>query len=489
MPYFDFLLFFCCIFVKFALWYLKKSRGIYIIYYKSFTRWNTDNLSSFLKDSEKIGFLGFGRSNRAVLEYLGKFADVQAVIRDEKDVGASHTDAKVLCGRHAFDEPYEDILFLSPSVRRERAEIKKMLRRGVRLSSDAELFFSLCRSPVLAVSGSDGKSTTVKMAEAILRRGGVSALACGNVGIPFVTALCSDVSCAVAEISSFTLEYTAPKTRRAVITNITENHLDWHGSFDGYIKAKENLILGTKEAILSPDTAASLPLIDKHRPWGLFSSRLSYALLSRRYPFAKHYFTAEDGAIRIDGEPVIAIDCLARREEHNIQNALAAMALTHGLFNTDGGIEALSDFKLLPHRMEEVALINGVRFVDSSIDSTPNRTAVTLSAMPSGITVILGGRGKGLSYAPLVDALSEKAKSIVICGENRQEIYAALSVSPTLSQRVVMRDGLREAVRYAMENASYGDTVLLSPASTSFDAFSSFEERGNKFKEFINSEG
>lgn len=449
-------------------------------------RWITEKLHTLLKDVKKIGFLGYGRSNRAILEYLKKRIDFDVVIREERrastDIPPSYLH---LTGEAALTPAGEDMMFLSPSVRRDRPGISALSRGGADFSSDAELFFSLCETPVLAVSGSDGKSTTVKMAEAILRRGGARALACGNLGIPFVDALESDADWLIAEMSSFMLEYTRPRTRRALITNVTENHLDWHGSYEAYIAAKENLIINTDEAILSPDSPDCIPLILKHRPWGLFSAQRSYGELKSEYPFASRYFTVEDGALAVNGETVLQIAELSKKEPHNIKNALAAIALTHGLLNTGVGVSALCDFRGLTHRAETVYTEEGIRYIDSSIDSTPERTCATLLAMPQRLTILLGGRGKGLSYAPLADALSHKSGDVIVSGENCMEIYAALAANESVKDRVILAKTLSEAVAIAQKRAMAGDTILLSPASTSYDAFSDFEERGNKFKEYI----
>ena len=411
-------------------------------------------------------------------------------MREERKVsGELPFECELLSGENCFSPRGEDIIFVSPSVRRKRSEVARLLGSIGRVSSDAELFFELCRRPVLAVSGSDGKSTTVKMAEAILMQVNTNALACGNVGLPFIKGLCSSAECFVTELSSFTLEYLRPPSRRAVITNITENHLDWHGSYERYVAAKENLLKNTDEAILSPDTEACIPLIRKYKPWGIFSDRQGFRELMRSYPYAETLFTLDDGYLSKNGKPLIALSKLSRKEPHNVKNALAAIALTYGLFNTGGGIEALSRFSGLSHRMETVAVTGGVTYVDSSIDSTPERTRATLLAMPRQVTVLLGGRGKGLSYEPLIEPLLAKSGDIIIFGENRAEIYEALLKSPPLLTRILLAETLAEAVSIAKSRARSGDTVLLSPASTSYDAFSDFEERGNKFKEYVNSEG
>ena len=432
-----------------------------------------------------MGLFGFGKSNHAIFERLSRLSWLEFTLRDERMRERPEGIARLCIGEDRFSPPYEDILFLSPSVRRNRAELVRMQRSGTRMCSDAELFFALCDKPILAVSGSDGKSTTVTMTEAILKRRGMRALACGNLGVPFISALDGDYDCLVTEISSFTLEYLAPRSTRALITNITENHLDWHGSFDAYIAAKENLIKNTEQAILSPDTESATALIEKHRPRGIFSGRYGFTELLRRYPFAERIYTSEDEYLSINGEAVIPVQNLAKKEAHNLKNALSAIALTDGLFNTGGGIEALFDFSAPSHRSEIVAIAGGVRYVDSSIDSSPARTSVTLSAMPRNTHIILGGRGKGLSYAPLIPPLLHTSGAIIICGENREEIAATVGGVTALRERIILCDDLLSAARVAVRIAEHGDTVLLSPASTSFDAFSNFEERGNKFKEYI----
>ena len=464
---------------------LAKGSGCIYNNIKYFVRCITEKLSRYFKDVKSVGFFGFGKSNHAIFERLSRLSWLEFTLRDERVRECPDGIGRLCLGEECLMPPYEDILFLSPSVRRDRPELVKMSEAGTRLSSDAELFFELCDLPILAVSGSDGKSTTVTMTEAILKRRGVRAVACGNLGLPFISVLDGDCECIVAEISSFTLEYLAPRSHRALITNVTENHLDWHGTFDAYIAAKENLIRDTGCAILSPDTEAAEALIEKHRPRGIFSGRYGFTELLRRYPFAERIYTSEDGYLSINGDAVIPVQNLAKKEAHNLKNALSAIALTDGLFNTGGGIEALSDFSAPSHRAELIATVGGVRFVDSSIDSSPARTSVTLSAMPKSTHIILGGRGKGLSYAPLIPPLLHTSGAIIICGENREKIAAAIGGVTALRERMMLCDTLFSAVRAAVRIARRGDTVLLSPASTSFDAFSNFEERGNKFKEYI----
>ena len=450
-----------------------------------FSRCDTNAIAHFFKDVKSIGFLGFGRSNRALLDYLSKRLDFRAVIRDEREITPQLSrECTALTGKDCFSPPFEDMIFLSPSAKRDRPEIALMAESGTRILSDAELFFALCDRPVLAISGSDGKSTTVKMTEAILRLRGLNALALGNVGIPFVLGLEGDYDVFIAEISSFTLEYLAPPSSRALITNLTENHLDWHRSFTRYIEAKEHLLLRAGERIISPDSTACLSLIERHKPKVLFSTERSYRELASEFPFAELCFTLERDHLSVNGESLMPVSSLSRREPHNVKNALAAIALTYG-FSDASGYAALSDFQGLPHRIETVAASGGVTYIDSSIDSSPERTRNTLLALGERAHVLLGGRGKGLSYAPLIEPLCEKQGYVIISGENRRQIERELSVCEALSRRIIVLDSLRDAVREAVRLSRCGDTVLLSPASTSYDAYSDFEERGEKFKEYI----
>jgi len=446
-----------------------------------------ERLFSILKkDSLKIGLVGLGKSNVGVMNFiLEKNKNAKFIIYGGVSGGLKiPTGVQTVLAKSPACNECLDAVFFSPSAKRD---FEAFPEDKTLLCSDAELFFALAERPILAVSGSDGKSTTVKMAEAILNQGS-AAVACGNIGLPFVSALSLPADFYVCEISSFTLEYSRPRTKRALITNITENHLDWHGSYGRYIRAKKNLLCNSDEIILSPDTEPARKILGGLSAFGVFSTDTSYAELCAKYR-SRNYFTVEGGFLSVNGEAIMKLSGLSKKEPHNIKNALAAIALTHGLCDTGAVVSALSGFSGLPHRIEDCGDAGGVRFINSSIDSSPMRTAATLRALPRELTVLLGGRGKGLSYEPLIEPLLQKTGKILISGENREQIAKALRTSPELSERIIISETLAESVAIAKRLAHRGETVLLSPASTSYDAYSNFEERGNKFKEYIKTEG
>ena len=439
---------------------------------------------SFGKDVGVVGFFGIGKSSLALLELMP--SDVKIVLRSEGKIKRELLPKgipiiKIYEGEDAFSDICEDILFLSPSVRRERAELLLAKERGVILSSDFELFLKENDKPLFAVSGSDGKSTTVTMLAELLseKYGDVGPI--GNVGVPFCTALHkSGVSAHVAELSSFQLQYSSPASYRAALTSITPNHLNWHSSFEEYAKTKLKLLEHSECPVVSLDRGILEGYARSHATFALIDTERAYGELRGSFD-SKVYFTLESGQILRNGEPIISIEQILRREEYNIKNLMTAIAMADGHTAKERIISLAGSFRGLSHRCEPVCERGGVKYIDSSIDTSPARTAKTLSALGERLIVILGGIGKGTSYDALREPLHRHAKEIVITGKNRYEIAAALG-----NDMPMRTEGdFKSAVELAISMASPGDTVLLSPASTSFDAFSSYEERGDFFKRIV----
>ncbi len=430
-----------------------------------------------LKDVKKIGFLGFGKSNRALFDYLrGKFS-FRAVIRDErKNIEFSSHGAELLLGERCFLPRDEDLIFLSPSTRRERACVKSLLENGAVFSSDAELFFSEAPENVFAVTGSDGKSTTSALSGLILEKSGKKVFTAGNFGLPLTPLSEERRAFFVTELSSFMLRYMKPKSKRALITNITPNHLNWHADFEEYRAAKENILENAEERVLAYDCPLSRELSGRYPLFGVFSANKAYKDLKKELT-AEVYATLEDGFFALNGERIFARKNFAPIGAHNEKNALAALALTHGFCDTGAVLDALRSFKGLPHRAQLVFEKDGIKYYDSSIDSSPLRTRSTLFAFDGRVTVILGGRDKGLDYSPLEDALKERAGAVILCGENAENLGKFIE-EKGLAFPVFFADDYREAVRLARD---IGLDTVLSPASTSYDRFSDFKERGRDF--------
>ena len=446
-------------------------------------------LPAYVKDTRKIGLFGLGLSNIGVAEFLSARGAYEFILRSdgeikEENLPTSFKGYPRYSGKRALSSLTEELIFLSPSVNRRREDIKALAASGVRLSSDAELFFELVDSPVFAVSGSDGKSTTTRLASLLL--GGLGAVECGNCGRAMSLALDSGASAYAVELSSFMLDSLVPHSKRAVITSISENHLDFHGTPDAYVAAKENLYRGTDEPIIWAGRDFSESFIKKYPPFALLSTGLGYKELKMRG--GELILTLEDGAILKNGERLIEISRLKRREKHNIENLMSAAALADGFYERERLFSVAESFGGIAHRAELVCVKDGVEYIDSSVDSSPARTATTLRGLAKRVILILGGRGKGLSYAPLVSCVGEYARAVILSGENAPEIKAALLSDDTLEKKGIPlyeMASLADAIRLAKEISTPSDTVLLSPASTSYDKFKNFEERAEYFKSLI----
>lgn len=447
------------------------------------------------KEIKSVGFLGGGKSNLGVLEYLRRHSqDFSVTVRSNSKTAslAEFNPSRVFLGKDALSSIDEDIIFISPSARRDIPELIAAEKNGVILSSDSELFFDAVSSDVFAVTGSDGKSTTTYLTSKLLTDTYGEAIPCGNIGRAMTPCLDSDKNSAfVTELSSFQLNYLTPKSKRCLITNITENHLNWHTSFSEYINAKRNIFECGKERIVNYDCEISRRIAKDYEIFAVFSAENDEKAL-RSALKASLYLTLGNGYIKISGEPVLKISDVKLKGRHNLLNFMSALALSHGFYKKDTPAEIAKSFGGLPHRCELVGTLNGVRYYDSSIDSSPKRCAATLNMLDGKITVILGGRSKGLDFSELVPVLKEKAGRVIITGECAKEIEAALLFDKKNAHTAIpytLIDDFYEAIDFAVSTAERDEAVVLSPAATSHDKFANFEERGNAFKSFLKSKG
>ena len=440
------------------------------------------------KEIKSVGFLGYGKSNEGIQNYLkGHFNGLRFILRSDSQIevrdGIFH---KIHIGSSAYDEINEDILFLSPSARRDKKELREAHARGVILSSDAEFFLSNTDSDVFAVTGSDGKSTTTTLTAMMLADSYVSAIPCGNIGEAMTPHLDDEAGYAyAAELSSFQLTYMKPRVRRAVITNITENHLNWHTSFDEYINAKRGVFENAKERIINFDCEISRGFAKEYPIFAVFSRKKSEAEL-RRALNAEIYVTEKDGYITVSGKAMLALRDIRINGAHNVLNFMAAIAMSYGIASKEQIFRVAKNFSGLRHRCEFIREVRGVRYYNSSIDSSPKRTCATLSTFQGRVTVILGGRSKGLDFSELIPVLKKKARTVVLMGECAEEIEGVILKSGDFKIPYTKLRSFEDAVKYASYAAKDGDTVILSPAATSYDGFRNFEERGDAFREIIN---
>ncbi len=449
-------------------------------------------MGEFIYRGRKIrsaSIFGLGRSGVGVLKFLlKKHPQISITLRDDKPTLNEgiplRDDFKIYLGGMSEHRLNEDIIFLTPTIRRDRF----LPTLYPRITSDAELYFELSRNRIFSISGSDGKSTTATLASLLLSGGGTRVSAIGNIGVPFLPHLRRGIAPpAVAELSSFQLLSFIPHSKRAVITNISENHLDFHKDMTEYISAKENLLIGADEPVFNYDDELSRALMSRYSPYAVYSASHSLESLHSAVS-ADVYFTIKDGFILRNGVRIFDTGRLKVKNIHRVINMMSAMALCDGYYTREWCESVGGEFSGLSHRCECVGTFSGVSYINSSIDTTPTRTRATLLSLPYSVHLILGGRDKGLSFEPLVEPILKRCKSVTIYGECAEALYEYLSKSIAIKDCGIPLKRLPDftsAVFSAISRAEAGDTVILSPSMASYDAFSSFEERGERFKEII----
>ena len=441
----------------------------------------------------KVGLVGLGKSNLGVYSYLSRhFPTLSFTVRADKEIpDIPEWVAGCVFGPGALSNVDEDVLFLSPSVRRDIPELCSARDHGVILSSDAELFFEYQKGDVYAVTGSDGKSTTVYLASELLFGSYGSTLPFGNFGEAMAPHIDEPGVGMALELSSFQLSYMRPSTLRSAITNITPNHLNWHTSFEEYALAKANILHGAKEPVMNYDCPVTRKFFEGIRPYAVFSRKLSLKELCCAVR-AEVYVYERGGVIYVNGDEWLRTEDIRAYSEHNVSNFVCAMALCHGRYDRQLLRDVARGFGGLAHRCELLGEIGGVKYYDSSIDSTPKRCAMTLAGFRGNVILILGGRSKGLDFTELIPSAVRVTKKIIIAGECASEIEDALLRSEDFIKSgipyLIVSD-FYGAIDRAYTDAVAGDAVLLSPAATSYDRFKSFEERGDAFKSFLKTKG
>jgi UDP-N-acetylmuramoylalanine--D-glutamate ligase len=359
------------------------------------------------------------------------------------------------------------VVVKSPGVPQEAPVIAAARERGLAVMGELELAWRLLPNPFVAVTGTNGKTTTVELLGHVHREAGLPVVVAGNVGTALTGLAVSPETVVVAETSSFQLEDTlafAPEA--AALLNLTPDHLDRHGTFAAYQEAKEQAF-----SRQTPDQLAVLP------------DGFSVPGDARRVRFGG----AETADVRLDGgtvtwrgEPLIAVEDIRLRGPHNVRNAMAAAALALGRdVDPDALRAALRTFAGVPHRLEEIATHDGVVYVNDSKATNVDSTIVALRAFRSGVHLILGGRGKGQDFGPLRPLVAERCASVHLIGEDAERIGLALGGEGAV-------DGdLERAVDHARRLARPGEVVLLSPACASFDQFKDFEARGDAFRALV----
>jgi UDP-N-acetylmuramoylalanine--D-glutamate ligase len=371
----------------------------------------------------------------------------------------------------------------SPGVPREAPVIATALERGIEVIGELELAWRAIPNRFVAVTGTNGKTTTVELLGHVYRTAGEPAAVAGNVGVPLAS-LAGELesgATVVCEASSFQLEDTtafAPEC--GVFLNLALDHLDRHADLDSYLAAKLRVFANQGNDDVAVYNADDPALADTDL--GGCARRVAFC----RGAGPDCEVSVSEGTIFYDGEPLLLVDDLGLLGEHNVANAMAAAAaaLSMGL-DRDAVREGLCTFAGVPHRLEQVAEIDGVRFVNDSKATNVASAVVGLRAFEGGVHAILGGSDKDEPFAPLAGPVRERCVACYLVGATADRL--AVELAPVVEAGVELhrcRD-LEDAVRRAAAAARPGEVVLLSPACASFDAFADFEQRGDRFRELV----
>ena len=387
-----------------------------------------------------------------------------------------------LClGDNYLDDIYGDIIFKTPGMRFDVPELLKAKENGAFVTSEMEVFFDVCPAKIIAITGSDGKTTTTTLISEMLKAQGYKTWLGGNIGTPLLTKTeeIKKDDFVVVELSSFQLHTMKKSPHIAIITNITPNHLDMHKDYQEYIDAKKNIMLYQNADDVLVTNA---------------DNDVTSEIATQSKGLLKTFSKSKKANVYLDGDtivrnlaPVLKISDIKIPGMHNVENYMTAIAAVEGLVSDENIVKVAKDFGGVPHRIELVRMLDGVRYYNSSIDSSPNRTINTLKVFPKKVILICGGKDKGIPYDEIGEPIVEHVKTLILIGATSDKIEAAVRATHKADNlEIVRKDNYNDVVCYAHKIAKKDDVVLLSSASTSFDMFKNFEERGNLFKKLVN---
>ncbi|MBQ7344626.1 MAG: UDP-N-acetylmuramoyl-L-alanine--D-glutamate ligase [Oscillospiraceae bacterium] len=436
---------------------------------------------------KKIAVLGLGVSNRPLVRLLLEYGcDVTGCDRtpreklDEEVLALERAGCVLSVGEGYLEDIQADLVFRTPGMYPGNPALEGLRQQGAKVTSEMEVFFEVCPCHTIAVTGSDGKTTTTTLISEMLKAAGYTVWLGGNIGTPLLP-LCRQMGeedYAVVELSSFQLMDMERSPQRAVVTNLAPNHLDVHKDMDEYVEAKKNVFKFQSTGdrlVLNADNA----ITDGFTGVGL----------TRKFSrLGKGDACVVDGTICRDGQEVLDTEDILIPGVHNIENYMAAMLAVEGLVSDEVIRSVAKTFGGVEHRIELVRIKDGVRFYNDSIASSPSRTIAGLRSFPEKVILIAGGYDKQIPYDVLGPEVCAHVKLLVLGGATGPKIRAAVEGCGAYvpgSPEIMDCGDFESAVRAAAGAAKSGDVVLMSPASAAFDQFKNFMVRGDFYKKIV----
>ena len=439
---------------------------------------------------KRIAVLGLGVSNRPLVRLLlGYGCDVLGCDRtprenlEEEVLTLESMGCKLHVGDGYLDGLEADIVFRTPGMHPANPALESLRKRGARITSEMEVFFELCPCQIIAVTGSDGKTTTTTLVSELLKAEGKKVWLGGNIGTPLLPSVhqMEESDYAVVELSSFQLMDMQRSAGRAVVTNLSPNHLDVHKDMEEYILAKTNVYRFQDQSgllVLNADNPITAPM----------RGNGAMVYFSRRKPVQNGVY-AENGVIYRAkngvAERIMSDDTILLPGVHNIENYMAAIAVTDGLVSDKTIGHVAATFGGVEHRIELVRVKDGVRYYNDSIASSPSRTIAGLRSFPEKVILIAGGYDKHIPFDVLGPEICAHVKKLYLTGATARKIYDAVMACPGEKPEIIMLEDFAQTVHAAAAAAREGDVVLLSPACAAFDKFKNFMIRGQFFKKLV----
>ena len=438
---------------------------------------------------KQIAVLGLGVSNRPLVRMLLSYGCTvtgcdrtprektdQEVLQLEKD------GCTLRLGDSYLEDLSADLVFRTPGMHPDNPALVQLRQKGAKITSEMQVFFELCPCKIIAVTGSDGKTTTTTLISELLKAEGKKVWLGGNIGTPLLP-LCSQMQrsdVAVVELSSFQLMDMTRSSHIAVVTNLAPNHLDVHKDMQEYVDAKKNIFKYQSPEdllIVNADNAITRELVGN-------GSTRQFARVGK---LEKGVCLQGDMICR-DGAPVLSKKDILLPGEHNVENYMAAILAVEGMVSDETICKVAKTFGGVEHRIELVRIKDGVRFYNDSIASSPSRTIAGLKSFPEKVLLIAGGYDKHIPYDVLGPEICKSVKTLFVNGATGNKIRTAVENAPGYQPgfpEIVDCTDFTDAVAQAAKAAKEGDVVLMSPASAAFDQFKNFMERGKYFKKLV----